>query len=779
MSEMFFLTISPAQTLTHPKREFRGAWIATVANLDWPTQSAAPSVQQAQLISIFDNLKAIGINAVIFQVRPECDALYQSSIEPWSYWLTGAQGVAPNPLWDPLEFAVKEAHKRGMELHAWFNPFRAVKTVKNGAPSYQLAPNHVAVKHPEWLLKFSNEWLLDPGLPEVRAYVDSVIMDVVRRYDVDGVSWDDYFYSYNGMTTQDSMSWRLYRGNFTNIADWRRNNINILVKAVHDSILAVKPWVKWGITPFGIWKSGTPAGISGLSAYDELYCDAVTWLAHGWVDYIGPELYWPFGGGQDYGKLAPWWSSVKNGRHLYVGQAPYRITDSNWGPSELPNQIRLNRTGIAEGEIFFRATYGVNNNPKGFADSLRTSFYKYPTLLPVMGWKDSIPPNPVQNLQYASASVDGAHFYWEVPTAASDGNTASRYVVYRFNHAGAGPQDIDSAQNISSTVDTNSVAPPIPPGSGPYYYTVTSLDRNWNESQMSTVVQVNAPHSPVLASPVNNFQDARDTISLRWSPSALAASYSIQVSSDSGFSSGLVVNATGISADSLLVSGMAGMQKYFWKVSASNAGGTGAFSENSSFTTAFPIAPLLAGPDSVMTDVDLLPQFAWRTTDHTTKYRLQVTKGAVFTSPAVDTTISDTLFTPSDSLIGNSIYSWRVCSGNEYGFSLWSNAWKFRTLTPTWIASREESATRFDLMQNYPNPFNPTTTIQFKVPSSGFVSLKVYDILGREVRTLVNETKMAGNYAVSFNASELPSGVYFYRLSAGTYNAVKKMVVVK
>jgi len=265
LSLLIFGLSSFAQTFV-PKREFRGAWIATVNNIDWPTRGASTASQKQALIDILNGLKAVNVNAVMFQIRPECDALYNSSIEPWSYWLTGFQGVAPSPFYDPLQFAIEETHKRGMELHAWFNPYRAENTLGG----YTTAPNHISNKHPEWTFIKAGKRILDPGIPQVRDYVLSVIMDVVRRYDVDGIHFDDYFYL-DGMLSEDAVSFATYNpGNMT-LADWRRNNVNTLVKMISDSITAVKPFIKWGISPRGIWRPNYPAGITGADNYNQIY----------------------------------------------------------------------------------------------------------------------------------------------------------------------------------------------------------------------------------------------------------------------------------------------------------------------------------------------------------------------------------------------------------------------------------------------------------------------------------------------------------------------------
>lgn len=468
---------------TNPKREFRAVWVATVANIDWPYRYDSPAIQKQKLIQLFDNMKNCGMNAIIFQVRPECDALYESSYEPWSYWLTAQQGTAPNPYYDPLEFAIQEAHKRGMELHAWFNPYRAERSVGY----FSLHSSHVVIQHPEWVLTFGSLKMLDPGLPMTRDYVTDVIMEVVNNYDIDGVHFDDYFYPYEGTAYEDTATFANYSRGFTDIGDWRRDNVNLLVEMVFDSIKAVKSHVKFGISPFGIWKNGVPEGIIAyIDAYDDIYCDGLAWLNRRIVDYLTPQIYWQFGYDQDYGKLMPWWASQTDDRHIYPGHAAYKI--NGWGlPREMPNQVRANReTDRVFGSVYFSARQIVNN-PLGFRDSLRQDLYKYPALKPVMTWLDSIPPETPQNL-IATDANDGITLEWDAPVQAIDGDSAHNYVIYRI--PAQDTINIDQAENIiiilpKGTISFNDNSVSAEQG---YSYLVTSLDRLHNESNKSNRV---------------------------------------------------------------------------------------------------------------------------------------------------------------------------------------------------------------------------------------------------------------------------------------------------
>jgi len=413
---ILYVNAADAQTAS-PKREFRGAWIATVVNLDWPSSRTSDvDSKKIELLFMLDELKLAGINAVVFQVRPECDALYASPYDPWSYWLTGQQGQTPLPFFDPLEFAVDEAHKRGIELHAWLNPYRSVRSVG----SYTAAATHVSVVHPEWHLDFGSFKILDPGLDSVREYVTTIVVDIVQRYDVDGIHFDDYFYPYppNNMTANalnnalDDASFAADSRGFLSKAEWRRDNVNLLVKMVHDSIQSVKPFVKLGISPFGIWKNGVPAGIVGLDAYNTIYCDAMAWLEDQSVDYLAPQLYWKIGGSQDYSKLMPWWadSVAQDQRHLYTGHI---LNSTSYSTAELPNQVALNRGNPkAYGSVFFRAKLLIDNT-LSFEDSLKANVFRLPSIVPVMAWKDTVVPNSPMNVAYVPGGSGMPELTWE------------------------------------------------------------------------------------------------------------------------------------------------------------------------------------------------------------------------------------------------------------------------------------------------------------------------------------------------------------------------------
>ena len=506
-----------------PKHEFRGAWIATTFGLDWPpSPSAAPARQKEALRRELDSLKAVGVNAVFFQVRSEGDAFYQSDLEPWSHWLTGEQGTAPDPFYDPLAFAAREAHERGMELHAWFNPFRAVGPNSD----HELDSTHVAVEHPSWLLSFSDGLeMLDPGRPAVRDYVTRVILYVARRYEVDGVHFDDYFYPYpprhmdqDGNRTKDQDTFEAHPRGYEDIENWRRGNINAFVDQVHDSLATVAPDVTFGISPFGIWKSGVPPGISGLSAYHTIYADPVAWLEAQSVDYLAPQLYWGFGGNQDYATLAPWWKerAVAHDRHLYPGLAAYKAVPKakrteprparlhavarygvrTYGPDVVPRQVRFNRrrTGV-QGSVFFRSQHLARAEAQGLADSLRQRLYRAPALTPTLPWRNTDAPAAPSALRVDRSGAQ-VTLQWDPPAEGSP--EAARYAVYRVRSGT--PPDVASAvqeaENLLAVTGRTTLTDRPVQASNPYHYAVTAVSANSVESAPSAPVAVEGRATP-------------------------------------------------------------------------------------------------------------------------------------------------------------------------------------------------------------------------------------------------------------------------------------------
>jgi uncharacterized lipoprotein YddW (UPF0748 family) len=772
-----------------PKREMRAAWVATVTNLDWPSSPNLTVAQQKQeLINLLDELKRDGINTVIFQIRTECDALYSSSFDPWSYWLTGSQGTAPSPYYDPLEFAIDEAHKRGMELHAWFNPYRADRSVG----SYPKASNHVTVLHPDWIIRITTSTsdfkFLDPGLPMVRDYVTSVIYDIVSRYDVDGIHADDYFYPYppNQITNQDAATFATYPRGFTNLGDWRRDNVNVLIAQVNDTIQSVKPWVKFGMSPFGIWKNGVPPGITGLDAYSTIYCDPIAWLHNRSIDYLTPQLYWPFGGGQDYAKLQPWWadSVYANQRHFYPGHALYRVDPSsgNWAANEIPRQIRFDRANPkVQGGVFFRAKSFVSNF-KGVTDSLRNDLYRYIAILPTMDWKDVVAPNPPQNLRFERLANGQAGLAWDLPQTASDGDSAKRYVVYRFDYSAILPGDLENSAYILKVEGSRESIPGEPPSpTGPFYFVVTSLDRNYNESGMSNVLQVNPPPVPVLAFPSNNAVNVSDSLILRWNYPDLASSYRLQISKIPSFDSLIVYDVSGIIDTTRFVTGLEGQTKYYWRVNSINAGGVSNFSSAFNFTTGFPSNTLLAGPPNNTQNIPIDTIVTWYSTPGATSYDLIMARSADFNTGSIVVDVNNVAdtFYAVNGLAFNALHYWKVRGTNQYGKGNFSEAWRFKTVLVSDVDDAGVLPTEYVLEQNYPNPFNPTTNFVIKIAKSGYTTLRIYNLLGQEVAVIVNEELSPGVYSFNFDASELSSGIYMYRLSVNDFTASKKMIFLK
>ena len=399
----FFIIFLMISTLSaqSPKREIRATWIATVTRIDWPKESGA-TAQKNEMLRMLDSIKSLNMNTVFFQVRSRCDAMYNSAYEPWSSDLGIARGS--NPGYDPLAFVIEECHKRGIECHAWLNPYRYSRDGSGWTGVNDNALNYEKT-HPDWLLWYSANVVLDPALPEVRMLIKSIVGDILSKYDVDGIVFDDYFYPYGGTTNQDAASQAKYKPADMNVHDWRRDNVNRMIASVYDTIQAVRPWVTFGVSPFGIWTTNTsvaakegiplPSGITGGNMYQEIYCDPVAWLKEGTVDYISPQLYWKTGGGQDYNTLCPWWADLSNrfGVQFYSSMAIYKYaekSDAAYTVSELASQSIRNRLSAkddAPGHVFYNTRGWVYDKP--FRDYFKANVFSNQALTPTIGWKPS------------------------------------------------------------------------------------------------------------------------------------------------------------------------------------------------------------------------------------------------------------------------------------------------------------------------------------------------------------------------------------------------------
>lgn len=486
---VFLLSIVVCNTTfgQSPKREFRGAWIATVANIDWPSKPGLAAVeQQQQFIRQIEQLKSVGCNAVIVQVRPACDAMYASKKEPWSHYLTGRQGEPPFPLYDPLEFMIAETHKRSMEFHAWFNPFRALMdSKKNPNPA-----GHVTRSHPDWIINYGGKGYIDPGVPEAREYVIGVIEDVVKRYDIDAVHLDDYFYPYRvpGQQFGDTRSYAKY-GKGTDREDWRRDNVSRFISLLNTTIKAEKPYMKLGISPFGVWrnKSKDPDGSDtrgGQTTYDDLYADVLMWLQKGWVDYMMPQLYWEHKHkAAPFDVLQPWWYDHCYKRHVYYGLGLYRMTTAKSGPwtspAELLYQLRDIRQRCPNSGYSFYSASCFDRIKAPIKDSLQKGHARYPALVPAMTWLDSTAPAaPV-------LKANGTKLEWHTSNPDKE---PLQYVVYRF---GANETvDLERTDRILSIQRETTFKDTDAKQQKGAVYIVTALDRVQNESDASNAVKL-------------------------------------------------------------------------------------------------------------------------------------------------------------------------------------------------------------------------------------------------------------------------------------------------
>lgn len=694
----------------NPKIEMRAVWLATVANLDWPNSYDKNNVeaQKSSFIDLIESLQEVNINTIFFQVRTECDALYDSKYEPWSRYLTGTQGKYPG--FDPLQFAIEVCHERGMELHAWLNPYRINTSNLDNGNYYD--SQHIYRKHPGWVIIYDDgKKILNPGLPKVQKYIKQVVGDLIGKYDIDGIHFDDYFYAYGGTSvTLDAQAYNEYGSEYTNIGDFRRGSINKMIAGVKDTIEKTKPYLRFGVSPFGIYGNGkNPPGISGLNAYDVIYCDPLAWLKEGTVDYINPQLYWPTGGNQDFGKLLPWWANYAKqyNRDVYAGQAIYRLDDNpaaslldfggilheykdyfnfsekeifrsaGWSLEEIVRQIEIVRSNSnknALGSVFFRAK--DFNRVANLKSYLYNNVYKYKTLLPEQYWKASTKPDEVTNIRFKK--VKGESFYglfWD------NADTLNRYAIYNTTNT-----DYLKSENLLDVSFNNFYIPPIDSIYSNISISIVKINRFWQVGDPSESYSIPKPEKPVLILPENNYLTLSREDLFSWNSSKNSSLYKIEFSNNSSFSS--ITNSyklrdTFLNANSLQLEGG---KEYFWRVKSANIGGYSVYSEIRKFTPGFPKTPLFIYPVNNEKDVPLTLEFEFDISDNSDSLHLQLSRGGSEFSELrleIDTIIpANHKFKLNSKLQKFTTYYSRVKTINDYGNSDWSEIIKFKTLMP-------------------------------------------------------------------------------------------------
>jgi len=723
----FFIKPTTGQTEI-PKREMRASWLTTVWGLDWPGikipaggSAVNVTMQKQQLTRILDSMQVTGMNAVFFQVRPECDAFYPSSFEPWSAHLVASRGQDPG--WDPLQYAVEEAHKRGLELHAWLNPYR----FESVAGKYSGQPGDYRQTHPEWVLTYSGGGtILDPGNPGVRQLIADIVTEIVSRYDVDGVVFDDYFYAYGGTSASlDQYSQERWRPAGMDLGDWRRDNVNRMVAGVYQAIQEVKPWVTFGVSPFGIWTTDPmvaasrgltlPSGITGSDMYKSIYCDPVAWLEAKTVDYISPQLYWPTtSSGQSYKILAPWWSEVVNrfGRHLYVSHSLSDLDPSDYppplamdpahgefryeemeglsmieyfskreilkstagyDPSEFGLQVEWNRRSDkndAPGSVFFRST---NFFTKGIINYFRTHEFRNKALLPVKHWNPWTPLPVPANLR-----MEGSRLVWD---AAGEN---LRYAVYAIPEEIAGePGNFNSGEyllgiswqpafdltNYNRYLDS-------------HLFAVSILDRNGNESAPALMNDIPRQNRATrLVFPVDGV-NLYPGFQFSWEAVPLADSYLLEVAEDSSFTA--IAGRREVTG-STFPSGLLGLPEnrdYYWRVYTRMAGVKDTVSEKNSFRLVEMPRVRVTYPLNEASGVEVTPLIRWESLGEGYSYRLQISTVNTFSTLLDDRMgIEGTDFRlPAGVISSYGTYYLRMLGTKGDSVTLWSDVVRFATV---------------------------------------------------------------------------------------------------
>lgn len=643
------------------KREMRSSWVATVWRLDWPPSVINTTGNETQInkqkqamTTLLDSLAINNFNAINFQVRSRSDAMYKSSYEPWSSDLVSERGQDPG--WDPLEWVVAECHKRGMECHAWLNPYRYESSITSSPWD---GPNDYRTTHPEWIMEYNNQSILNPGMPEVRQRICDIIKEIMTNYDIDGVLFDDYFYIGGTPNTVDADLYNAYKANGGTLsqADWRRENVNTMIADVYRTIQETKPWVRFGVAPAGIAATqGTVAGKYGMRPcpsgsdwqYSSIYSDPLAWISSHNLDYISPQVYWTIGASTDYSKVTPWWGEVadKFGRHLYVSHSISSLTSSSkaagmssqeslkaWenndmasGPNsdsyeEFANQVRLNRSSSLDGcpgSIFYSTKYIYSTSPK-FGHYLKQTVFNTPAIAPTMTWKPGENPGVVTNV-----TRSGNKLSWS-------GHDNVRYTVY------AVPSDVPAenfqceAEYLLGTSYATKFVIPDNRLSG-YEYAVCVLDRYGYEYTPAYADR----KTEELAAPTLTYPAAGSTVEFpfdfTWNAVDKATSYIVEVASDATFNRNSLLYTIACTSTECSTTNMPGLEAnktYYWRVRSCGISANDGISESRKFTLT---RMVITSPTDRASDVDLTPVIKWSISDR--KVNVEMSTKEEFTTIA-------------------------------------------------------------------------------------------------------------------------------------------------
>lgn len=677
----FILLIISTHILAQgPDAEFRATWVASVYNIDWPVSQGNAQSQKEEFLEILDSLKSTNMNAAVLQIRPTADALYHSSYEPWSEWLTGERGNDPG--YDPLEFAISEAHKRGIELHGWVNPYR----FETSSGRYAGKEGKVISEHPDWIIDVDGKTYFNPGNPEVTQYLKLIIGDILENYDIDGLCFDDYFYP-AGISTEDSEEYLLFGNEGESVADFRRRSVNQMIAEVYDTIKQVKPWVRFGVSPAGIYstdpsaaatyKTSLPSGITGRDNYNIIYCDPLAWIKQGTLDYLSPQLYWKRGGGQDFNTLIEWWSEEcnKNGIACYPSLGTYRLSgdqppsssSQEWETNEILSQIDLLRDHRDKGTlglVFY--SQGDLERVEGLTEMLRNEIFDSISIWPEFLSEGELSPLPTG----ISASTFGRKEKSPVSSFIWEGEPTNRYWIEGADEKGT--VTFEAASYEESVL--------LPADTITTFYRVYSINRfgRVNPSFYSTeILNVETPEvvHGTSKEKLASFE------SLRWNYTENASVYYIEISDSPEFLD--TYHTSGLIRDtSILIEELAlkGEREYYWKVFACNGNGCKE-SVVSSFETGFPASVSIQAPEPDQMFVPLEPELIWNPGDDLLQYNVQIATDSTFENIQMDSIVVNQNSINSIPLNKWTEYFLRIRGINDYGMGEWSEIVVFTTTT--------------------------------------------------------------------------------------------------